>query len=170
MLRIVVENCSVQHRTSNQEFSVIDYIKYYAYLYYLLSPDYFIFYNKLWYYFPNFFILTLVNFPWQNVDRFFPHEFVAKIEPAISEVKGACCDDRATEVPNCDREGACIFDTKFSPSSHQIHVFKIIEEYKNVFIKTNHKLCTAFQHSHPCCIRYTTAFLRLVFVHGSDAV
>ena len=35
----------------------------------------------------------------QSVDRLFSHEFLARIEPTISEVKVACSDDCATEVP-----------------------------------------------------------------------
>ena len=34
-------------------FSVTNYVKYYAYLYYLLSLNY-IFFQQLWYYFPNY--------------------------------------------------------------------------------------------------------------------
>jgi hypothetical protein len=35
----------------------------------------------------------------QSVDRLFSHESVARIEPTISEMKGACSDDYATEGP-----------------------------------------------------------------------
>jgi hypothetical protein len=35
----------------------------------------------------------------QNVDRLFSHESVVRIEPTISEVKGACSDYNATEAP-----------------------------------------------------------------------
>jgi hypothetical protein len=60
------------------------------------------------------FILTHhVNFPWgrkpehpektynfrQSVDWLFSHESVARIEPTISEVKGACSDNCATKAP-----------------------------------------------------------------------
>jgi hypothetical protein len=38
--------------TPHRGFSVTDYIKYYDYLYYLLSLDY-LFLQRLWYYFPN---------------------------------------------------------------------------------------------------------------------
>ena len=34
----------------------------------------------------------------QSVDRLFSHESVARIEPTILEVKGACSDDCATEA------------------------------------------------------------------------
>jgi hypothetical protein len=34
-----------------------------------------------------------------SVDRLFSHESVVRIEPTISDVKGACNDDCATEVP-----------------------------------------------------------------------
>jgi hypothetical protein len=34
----------------------------------------------------------------QSVDRLFSRESVARIEPTISEVKGACSDDCATEA------------------------------------------------------------------------
>jgi hypothetical protein len=36
----------------------------------------------------------------QSVDGLFSHESVARIEPNISEVKGACCDDCSTEDPS----------------------------------------------------------------------
>ena len=105
-------------------FSVTDYIKYYAYLYYLLSLDY-LFLQQLWYYFPNYsmFIGPYPNPPWQLslceetrapgenprlgralTDSFHMHEStpesVARIEPTISEVKGARSDDCATEAPD----------------------------------------------------------------------
>ena len=34
----------------------------------------------------------------ESVDRLFSPEFVARIEPTISEVKGACSNDSATET------------------------------------------------------------------------
>jgi hypothetical protein len=39
--------------TPHRGFSVTNYIKYYAYLYYLLSLDY-LFLQQFWYYFPNY--------------------------------------------------------------------------------------------------------------------
>jgi hypothetical protein len=36
----------------------------------------------------------------QSVDGLFSHESVARIEPTNSEVKGACSDDCATDVPH----------------------------------------------------------------------
>ena len=75
---------------------------------YMLSLDYFIFYNNCDITFLTVFILTHpVNFPCgrkpeypektndfrQSVDRLFPNESVARIEPRISDVKGTCSDD-----------------------------------------------------------------------------
>jgi hypothetical protein len=90
-----------------------DYIKYYAYLYYLLGQTNDL-YNNCDITFLTMFILTHpVNFPYgrkpehlekthdfrQSVDRLFSHESVARIEPANSEVKDAFSDDCATEAP-----------------------------------------------------------------------
>jgi hypothetical protein len=101
--------------TPHWDFSVTDYIKYYAYLCYLLSLDY-SYLQQLWYYliyFPNYvYPNPPVNIPCgrkperpekthdfrQSVDWLFSHESVARIEPTISEVKGACSDDYPTEA------------------------------------------------------------------------
>ena len=89
------------------------YIKCYTYSTsdYILSLDYIIVKNNCE--IVTVFILTHpVNFPCgrkaehpvkthdfqQNVDRLFSHEFVARIEPMISEVKGACSNDCANEA------------------------------------------------------------------------
>jgi hypothetical protein len=116
-------------------FSVTDYIKYYAYLYYLLSLDY-LFLQQLWYYFPNYsmFILTHHdNFPCgrkperpektndfrQSVDKLFSHAWVhtcmwkARIEPMISEVKVACSDDCATEARVDTLHRRCVLENSY---------------------------------------------------------
>ena len=51
---------------------------------------------------------------WQSVERLFSHESVASLEPTISELKGACSDDCATEHLNIeftidDRSHLCPF-------------------------------------------------------------
>jgi hypothetical protein len=99
--------------TPHWGFSVTDYIKYYAYLCYLLSLDHYL-YNNCDVTFLTVFILTLpVDFPCvrklehpekthdvrQSVDWLFSHESVARIKPTNSEVKGACSDECATEAP-----------------------------------------------------------------------
>jgi hypothetical protein len=44
----------------------------------------------------------------QSVDWLFSHESVARIEPTNSEVKDACSDDCATEVPDNGGGDGCV--------------------------------------------------------------
>jgi hypothetical protein len=95
--------------------SVTDYIKYYAYLYYLLL-DY-LFLQQLWCYFPNYvypnppyqlFLWEETGAPGENhdfrqsVDRLFSHESthesVARLEPTSQRWSGASSDDCTTEA------------------------------------------------------------------------
>jgi hypothetical protein len=98
--------------TPHRGSSVTDYIKYYAYLYYLLL-DY-LFLQQLWCYFPNYvypnppcqlFLWEETGAPGENprlsAERWrtlFTWVRIARLEPTISEVKGACFDDCATEA------------------------------------------------------------------------
>ena len=92
-----------------------DYIKYYAYLCYLFSLDHYLYNNCDITFLAMFILLThsdnlsykrkserpekTHNFC-KSVDWLVSHESVARIEPTISEVKGACSDDScAIEAP-----------------------------------------------------------------------
>ena len=67
----------------------------------------------------------------QSVDWLFSHESVARIEPTISEMKGACFDDCATEAPSA------VFWYNYNKSWHTFALFLALSsEFDLFFVST----------------------------------